>query len=95
VELRAAVVAADRRLAADPGWDQRHPRAVLARTSLEVAVHAQPGALYALASHAIADLEAMSGDLPQALRPPLDRLRRAMAAATPFPEVDADQLNLD
>lgn len=59
-ELRRAVVAVHRELTGDAAWDERHPRAALARMSLEVAVTAEPGAMYQLAQHAMDDLEAMA-----------------------------------
>ncbi|MFK3983623.1 hypothetical protein ACI2K4_24990 [Micromonospora sp. NPDC050397] len=66
--LRAAAEAANRHLDADPEWDTRHPRAELARTSIEAASTAAPGALYALVVQALADLDAMAS--PPDRRPP-------------------------
>ena len=91
--LRAATVTAYRQLDADPDWDARHPRAALARTSIEVARTAEPGALYALVIEAIADLDAMAAvpgtrpptPVPEPLRAALNRLRRAADAARPAP----------
>ncbi|MGW4467718.1 hypothetical protein [Micromonospora sp. NPDC004704] len=95
--LRTAVVNAYRQVDADPDWDARHPRAALARTSIEVARTAAPGALYALVIEVIADLDAMtaapavppSRPLPEPLRLTLDRLRRAADAARPLPPTEA------
>ncbi|WP_329103603.1 hypothetical protein OG792_27300 [Micromonospora sp. NBC_01699] len=88
--LRTATVNAYRQLDADPDWDARHPRAALARTSVEAARTAPPGALFALVIEAMADLDAMTATpppqpLPQPLRTALDRLRRAVDAARPVP----------
>ncbi|GIG92625.1 hypothetical protein [Plantactinospora endophytica] len=82
--LRAAVVAVHRQLGTEPDRDAWHPRARLARTTLGLAGTADPGALYALATQAVEDLELvppeqLTGALPDAL----ERLRRAVTAATP------------
>ena len=76
--LRAAVTAALGYIERDEGWDGRHPRAILARTSLLAAEAAPPGALYALVAHACGDLESVPAEALE-----LDRLRAALAAATP------------
>ncbi|RKR87915.1 hypothetical protein BDK92_2218 [Micromonospora pisi] len=91
--LRAATDAACRELDADPDWDARHPRAGLARTSIEAASTATPGALYALVIQALADLEAMTStpggalpdDVPDPVRAALGHLRRAADTARPEP----------
>ncbi|MFJ6196684.1 hypothetical protein [Micromonospora sp. NPDC092111] len=83
-QLRAAVRAVHGQLCADPDWDGRHPRAGLARSTLALAGSADPGALFALASQVIDDLGAIPIDrLPAPLPAALDRLRRAVDAATP------------
>ncbi|ROT33220.1 hypothetical protein EF879_08955 [Micromonospora sp. HM5-17] len=84
VDLRAAVTAVHRLLARDPDWDERHPRARLARATLALAVAADPRAVFALAVQAGADLGAVPPErLPAWVAAPLDRLRRAIATATP------------
>jgi hypothetical protein len=83
-ELRSAALAAHRRICADGRWDERHPVAVLARTSLETAGAAPPGALYALVFQAMGDLDGMrAGRLPAPLGTAIRRLRRALDAAAP------------
>lgn len=83
-DLRSAAAATHRRIEGDPEWDARHPRAVLARTSLEAALTAEAGALFALCTKAVDDLAQVPGD---GLSPGLSRairdLRRAVDAATP------------
>lgn len=83
-KLRDAARAALRHIDEDADWDQRHPRAVLIRTTLAVAVTADPGALYELAAHAAADLDQLSWPtLPATLAAAVRRLKHAVAAATP------------
>lgn len=77
-ELRSAVAAALRYIDCDLSWDSRHPRAILARTSLFEAASAAPSALYALAQHAVDDLAMM----PVAA-PAFYQLRAALTAAAP------------
>lgn len=84
--LRATVLAVHRQLAADPHPANQHPRAGLARTTLAMAASAEPGALFALATQAVADLDAVPVErLPPPLPSALDRLRRSLLAATPAP----------
>ncbi|MBE1488793.1 hypothetical protein [Plantactinospora soyae] len=88
--LRATVFAVHRQLAADPDLAGRHPRAGLARTTLALAASAEPGALFALATQAVDDLGSVPVErLPPPLPSALDRLRRAILAATPSPTVEA------
>jgi hypothetical protein len=83
-ELRAAVLAAHRCIGADTRWDERHPLAALARTSLSAAGTAEPGALYALALQAMGDLDGMRASrLPAPLGTAFRRLRRALDEASP------------
>jgi hypothetical protein len=83
VELRHAVIDALRRIDADRGWDDRHSRAALARTSLAAAATADPSAAYALCRNAMDDLDAMSAvRLPPVLAAVVRRLRQALVAAT-------------
>jgi len=82
--LRAAVRAVHRQLSVDPTWDGHHPRAPLARKTLALARTAEPGALFALATQAVEDLDAVPA---QQLSPPVEvalkRLREAVTAARP------------
>jgi hypothetical protein len=83
-ELRAAVRAAWRQLAADPAWDGADPRAALTRASLAAAADAPAGSLYALAGHAVDDLARVPLDQrPVLLRVAVTRLREAFESATP------------
>ena len=83
-ELRAAVRAAWRQLAADPGWDGADPRAALARASLAAAADAPAGSLYALAGHAVDDVARVPLDQrPVLLRVAVTRLLEAFRSATP------------
>jgi hypothetical protein len=80
--LRRAVEEAYRRIAADHGWDDRHRRAALVRTTLAAAVQAPPSAMYALCHNAIEDLEAMRMvPLPPALAEATRGLARALRRA--------------
>ncbi|WP_406044146.1 hypothetical protein OG799_06755 [Micromonospora sp. NBC_00898] len=54
--IRTAVSELQRWIAADRRWDVRFRRAALVRSTVEVALDADPGSLYALASHLAADL---------------------------------------
>lgn len=82
--LRAAARAACRQLRADPDWDGRHPRAALARRTLEMAGEALPSALFALVEQAVADLEQIPAQQRAAAgEDALRRLRRAVAATLP------------
>lgn len=82
--LRAAVRNAHRLIEDDRVWDQRHPRAALLKASLDAAIAAEPGALFALATQAVRDLEQLSwAGLPASLATALRDLRQALAAATP------------
>jgi hypothetical protein len=83
-DLRAAVLAAGRRIDADPDRAGRHPRTGLARATLTLAGDAPPGALVDLATLAVRDLDGVPPErLGPALRKAVDRLRQALAAATP------------
>lgn len=62
--LRSAVRRALARIALDPSWDKRFPRAALCRDSLAMAADAQPGALFALTEHVLVDLGAGPADEP-------------------------------
>lgn len=60
--IRTAVSELQRWIAADQRWDVRFRRAALVRSTVEVALDADPGSLYALASHLAADLAAAGRD---------------------------------
>ncbi|SBT44433.1 hypothetical protein [Micromonospora narathiwatensis] len=63
--IRSAVLDLQRWIDADRRWDTRFRRAALVRTTAEVALDADPGALYALASLLAVDLaEAGAERLP-------------------------------
>jgi hypothetical protein len=78
--LRAAVRRALGRIELDPGWDRRFPRAALCRDSLAMACDAQPGALFALAEHVLADLAATPAATP-VVADVRRQLRQAMSLA--------------
>jgi hypothetical protein len=84
VELRRVAAELHRRIEADRGWDGRHSRAALARSSLAAALDAPSGGLYALCRHAIDDLgQIPMGSLPPALATAVRRLRAAERQARP------------
>ncbi|MBQ1074347.1 hypothetical protein KBX06_14415 [Micromonospora sp. C31] len=67
--IRSAVFDLRRLIDADRRWDARFRRAALVRKTAEVALDADPGALYALASLLAADLaDAGGGRLPVPVR---------------------------
>jgi hypothetical protein len=77
VTLRAAVDDLHRGIATDRHWPGRFPRAALVRATLETALDAPPGGLYALAAQADADLAV--APLPGYLRIAATALRRALS----------------
>ncbi len=82
--LRAAVIATARHIHREDGWDARHPRAALIRSSLELAGDAPASALYALTDKAFADLEVMAAeDRSDSVRRVLETVRDALAAVRP------------
>lgn len=54
--IRAVVSELQRWIATDRRWDVRFRRAALVRSTVEVALDADPGSLYALAAHLATDL---------------------------------------
>jgi hypothetical protein len=79
VALRSAVAVLHARIAADAGWDARFVRAPLVRDTLAAAVEAPPGALFALARAAAADLaDALADRPPASLRTAVQSLLRAV-----------------
>jgi hypothetical protein len=82
--LRTAARSARRRLAADPDWDGRHPRAALVRDTIALAGTAAPGPMFALLHLAVADLRTIAPDvatLPAELRRMIEAVDAADAAA--------------
>ena len=81
--LRVAAVDLHRRVGADRRWDDRFVRAALVRETLDAAVAAPAGSLFSLVKDVVADLDPVAGPLPRATQAAIDRLREALAAATP------------
>ncbi|MFC0531835.1 hypothetical protein [Phytohabitans kaempferiae] len=78
--VRAAVVALDRWIEADQGWDAHFTRADLVRQTVRAALDAGPGSLYALAVHIAADLSGAGEQrLPLPVRQALAELRQALS----------------
>ena len=82
-ELRKAALDLHRRVGADSRWDRRFNRAVLVRETLAAVPDAAGGALFALVEAVVADLGTVPRPLPAATRAAVDRLTRALAAASP------------
>ncbi|MCO8276102.1 hypothetical protein M1L60_36550 [Actinoplanes sp. TRM 88003] len=83
-ELRKSTLELHRRVGADGRWDRRFTRAVLVRETLAAVPDATGGALFALAEAVVADLDAAAGrPLPATTRAAVDRVRAALAAASP------------
>jgi len=80
--LRAAAVDLHRRIGADRRWDRRFTRAALVRETLVAAHDAPGGSLFALVTEVVRDLGEGAG-LPGPTRSAVDRLRSALAAASP------------
>ncbi|MET8233031.1 hypothetical protein ABZS77_20410 [Micromonospora sp. NPDC005298] len=77
VVLRTAVADLDRWIAADRRWDGRFRRAALVRGTVDAALDAAPGPLYALALHLVADLAGAHQRLP----PPVQAVEAQLDAA--------------
>jgi hypothetical protein len=77
VTLRMAVDDLHRSIAADRRWTARFPRAALVRATVQTALDAPPGGLYALAAQADADLAA--APLPGFVRVAAVALHRAVS----------------
>jgi hypothetical protein len=75
--LRATARTLLRRIEADAAWDDRFPRATLARDTLKMAADAPPGALFALATSVIDDLA--QATLPEPIGTATDDLRAALS----------------
>jgi hypothetical protein len=81
--LRDAAAELDRRIGADRHWDRRFLRATLVRMTLNAAVTAPPGGLFALVSAAVGDLASCGVTFPRPTAAAVDRLRAALLAAAP------------
>ncbi|MGK5684626.1 hypothetical protein [Actinoplanes sp. URMC 104] len=84
--LREAALELHRRVGADRRWDRRFTRAVLVRETLAAVPGAAGGALFALVEAVVADLDALAGaerPLPAPTRAAVERLRDALAVASP------------
>ncbi|MEH0928416.1 hypothetical protein [Micromonospora sp. CPCC 205558] len=66
--LRAAVADLGRWIGADQRWDSRFRRAALVRSTVDAALDAAPGSLYALALHLATDLADAGERLPSPAR---------------------------
>ncbi|MEU4335368.1 hypothetical protein AB0F59_12115 [Micromonospora lupini] len=77
VAVRGAVAELGRWIATDRRWDSRFHRAALVRSTVDAALDAAPGSLYALALHLRVDLDAAGDRLP----PPVRAVATAMDAA--------------
>ncbi|MCM4081552.1 hypothetical protein [Paractinoplanes hotanensis] len=86
-ELRKSALDLHRRVGADRRWDRRFTRAVLVRETLAAVPGATGGALFALVEAVTTDLDAAAASaerpLPATTRAAVDRLRQALAAASP------------
>lgn len=79
VALRNAVADLGRWIAADRRWDARFDRARLVRSTVEVALDAAPGSLYALAEHLAADLAEAGERLPASVRAAAAKIDAALS----------------
>lgn len=79
--LRNAVADLGRWIAADRRWDTRFGRAALVRSTVEVALDAAPGSLYALALHLAADLAEAGEHLPAPVLAAATRIEAALSMA--------------
>ncbi|GAA2184561.1 hypothetical protein [Micromonospora lupini] len=68
VTVRGAVADLGRWIATDRRWDSRFHRAALVRSTVDAALDAAPGSLYALAVHLRADLADAGDRLPPPVR---------------------------
>lgn len=80
--LRGAVADLHRWIEADRRWESRFVRARLVRGTVSAALEAEPGSLYALASHIAADLDGAGLErLPRPVRVAAATLRPALSTA--------------
>ncbi|MBM0231150.1 hypothetical protein JNW91_04205 [Micromonospora sp. STR1_7] len=81
VTLRTAVADLERWIAADRRWDRRFRRAALVRSTVDVALDAAPGSLYALALHLVADLAEAGEELPPPVRSAAAKLTAVLSTS--------------
>ncbi|MFI5928583.1 hypothetical protein ACIA3K_21800 [Micromonospora sp. NPDC051543] len=79
VALRAAVAELGRWIATDRRWDSRFRRATLVRSTVDAALDADPGSLYALALHLRADLDHAGDRLPPPARTVADAIETSLS----------------
>ncbi|MEU7584741.1 hypothetical protein AB0A95_00405 [Micromonospora sp. NPDC049230] len=77
--VRAAVADLGRWIAADRRWDARFRRAGLVRDTVDAALDAAPGSLYALALHLVADLGEAGDRLPAPARAAASTIETALS----------------
>ncbi|MFG2051081.1 hypothetical protein ACGFIW_27075 [Micromonospora sp. NPDC048935] len=77
--VRAAVADLGRWVAADRRWDARFRRAALVRSTVDAALDAAPGSLYALALHLVADLGEAGDRLPAPARAAAATIENALS----------------
>ncbi|WP_433126285.1 hypothetical protein ACQPWW_26560 [Micromonospora sp. CA-240977] len=77
--LRAAVAQLGRWIDTDRRWDARFRRAALVRGTVDAAVDAAPGSLYALAPHLVADLAEAGDRLPAPARAAAAKIASALS----------------
>ncbi|WCN80232.1 hypothetical protein [Micromonospora sp. LH3U1] len=77
--LRTAVADLGRWIAADRRWDKRFRRAALVRSTVQAALDAAPGSLYALALHLATDLAEAGERLPAPVRATAAKIRTALS----------------
>ncbi|MCF0091460.1 hypothetical protein [Micromonospora sp. MH99] len=77
--LRAAVAEVGRWIATDRRWDSRFRRAALVRNTVDAALDADPGSLYALALHLRTDLDGAGDRLPPPVRAVATTLTTALS----------------
>ncbi|MBQ1010410.1 hypothetical protein KBX53_05515 [Micromonospora sp. M51] len=77
--LRAAVADLARWIGADQRWDNRFRRAALVRSTVETALDAAPGSLYALAVHLATDLAEAGERLPAPARTAATTINAALS----------------
>ncbi|MFF5203245.1 hypothetical protein ACFY3B_26960 [Micromonospora parva] len=77
--LRTAVADLARWIGADQRWDNRFRRAALVRSTVETALDAAPGSLYALAVHLATDLTEAGERLPAPARTAATTINAALS----------------
>ncbi|MBQ1020939.1 hypothetical protein KBX71_24105 [Micromonospora sp. D93] len=79
--LRTAVADLGRWIGADQRWDDRFRRAALVRSTVDAALDAAPGSLYALALHLAADLAEAGERLPAPARTVATKIDAALSTS--------------